>query len=567
MKALDYIDDPKPLLVMPYYALGSLDCQGSLTMDEITTVLDQALQGLQYLHLHEMDRKVVAHRDIKPANILVVHRYPLKVQLADFGLSKDSSQLISHCGTFLYAAPEVSVGAPYSTAVDIWSLAVVIAELAFGLPEEAQAGVRQSPHSRALAWCQQIVDSVNFGPSHPIKEFLATYMLKMEPRQRLSAAECLKEGIIFGILDDSMSGSGSATPTQQMSMDVTSDVQTAAEILTFLAAPVLNGPDYSRVEDLRLVGEPWMGHMGATLGPHSADTNGDLTRLGSYKRQRPRAKRSTEKSSDRGRTKRRQSNVIRTEVKITKPRSYILSDQRPQNSDESTKYRSMHSAVCVLLKDLCLGNHGSHNDNQLVSDLVGDLCEHFTQLGITELKVSPNNSRSSVDLKAFSTSHNFILASLTSSELMNSTTDLAAHLLHILRLQTPQPQSKFLLQASSSCFQGYEGLGNDDYFSQLEDPTTLISDSPVEEFAVRTVGPINMPAWTRDLSAMESRFVDHESITTSNVEGPSYVPDAAQSQTTMSKEASYGVTYPSALLDDTNCSGCSVPFASVVNLS
>ncbi len=52
-----------------------------------------------------------------------------------FGLATDAYILKTHCGTPLYAAPEIWSGVSYTVAVDIWSLGVIPFQYAYGLPK------------------------------------------------------------------------------------------------------------------------------------------------------------------------------------------------------------------------------------------------------------------------------------------------------------------------------------------------------------------------------------------------------------------------------------------------
>lgn len=70
------------------------------------------------------------HRDLKPQNLLVSSQGHLK--LADFGLAKTydfEMKLTSVVVTLWYRAPEVLLNQTYSSALDIWSAACIIAEL------------------------------------------------------------------------------------------------------------------------------------------------------------------------------------------------------------------------------------------------------------------------------------------------------------------------------------------------------------------------------------------------------------------------------------------------------
>ena len=64
----------------------------------------------------------------------------LLTQITDFGLAKyrstklDSSSMTTACGTPGYVAPEVLKNEPYSKAVDLWSLGVILYILLCGFP-------------------------------------------------------------------------------------------------------------------------------------------------------------------------------------------------------------------------------------------------------------------------------------------------------------------------------------------------------------------------------------------------------------------------------------------------
>jgi len=68
---VDSIDDGGgPVLVIEYMPLGNLtepDKLQKISLEEMRTLLRQALQALAYLH----DEKNTTHRDMKPENILV----------------------------------------------------------------------------------------------------------------------------------------------------------------------------------------------------------------------------------------------------------------------------------------------------------------------------------------------------------------------------------------------------------------------------------------------------------------------------------------------------------------
>ena len=74
------------------------------------------------------------HRDIKPQNILI--NSSGRVKLTDFGVSKELMSSVAMArtfvGSFRYMAPERLQNAPYTYTSDIWSLGIVLYELATG---------------------------------------------------------------------------------------------------------------------------------------------------------------------------------------------------------------------------------------------------------------------------------------------------------------------------------------------------------------------------------------------------------------------------------------------------
>ncbi|XP_057850984.1 shaggy-related protein kinase epsilon [Cryptomeria japonica] len=93
----------------------------------------QICRSLAYIH----GAIRICHRDIKPQNLLVdPHTHQLK--LCDFGSAKmlvKGEPNISYICSRYYRAPELIFGATeYTTAIDIWSVGCVLAELLLGLP-------------------------------------------------------------------------------------------------------------------------------------------------------------------------------------------------------------------------------------------------------------------------------------------------------------------------------------------------------------------------------------------------------------------------------------------------
>lgn len=95
----------------------------------IAVITYQIVQGLLFLHRHKY-----IHRDLKPGNILLNTLGAVK--LTDFGISKSIDNTANICATFvgtaIYMSPERAIGQDYSFSADIWSLGMVLIELATG---------------------------------------------------------------------------------------------------------------------------------------------------------------------------------------------------------------------------------------------------------------------------------------------------------------------------------------------------------------------------------------------------------------------------------------------------
>jgi len=99
-----------------------------ITMPIVKKFLHQLNSGLVYCHSHR-----ILHRDLKPQNLLIDKRNNLK--LADFGLARAFGipmRTYTHeVVTLWYRAPEVLLGSRhYSTAIDMWSVGCIFAEMA-----------------------------------------------------------------------------------------------------------------------------------------------------------------------------------------------------------------------------------------------------------------------------------------------------------------------------------------------------------------------------------------------------------------------------------------------------
>lgn len=133
---IDFIEqDTHVFIIMGYMDtdmkqfLGKLTTQ--LSMEFVKSVARKLVAGLKCVH----DNRIL-HRDIKSSNILMDSSGG--VRIADFSLSRfcssnDRGLYTQGVVSLAYRPPEILLGEPrYSAAIDVWSLGVLLVELATG---------------------------------------------------------------------------------------------------------------------------------------------------------------------------------------------------------------------------------------------------------------------------------------------------------------------------------------------------------------------------------------------------------------------------------------------------
>ncbi|KAG9316533.1 kinase-like domain-containing protein [Chiua virens] len=188
-----YLDGPRVWIAMEFAQGGSVRTLMQTSKDGVleerftVVITREVLVGLAYLH-----KSAIIHRDIKAANILITATG--KVMICDFGVSALSASTTSKRNTLMgtpnWMAPEVAQSTPvYDSKADIWSLGIMIYEMAKGAP----------PHSdlRDAIKVMQLIAKVNpprlaeGDGSKDMRDFVS-HCLRESPNDRLSADELSK---------------------------------------------------------------------------------------------------------------------------------------------------------------------------------------------------------------------------------------------------------------------------------------------------------------------------------------------------------------------------------------
>ena len=163
----------------------------------------QVLQGLEHMH-----SAGVIHRDLKPGNILVSSNCDIRI--ADLGMSRavvegdsleDRIGWSSYVASRWYRAPELLIAgrrhnfsvAPYSSAIDVWALGCIVAELWTRQP--AFAG--RTPQAQLDLINRGLESDASFEDAFGGKMYsgagreLLRHMLEMAPSRRVNAAAAL----------------------------------------------------------------------------------------------------------------------------------------------------------------------------------------------------------------------------------------------------------------------------------------------------------------------------------------------------------------------------------------
>lgn len=246
-----------------YDLLRSTEFYG-VSLNLVRKFCKQILNCLAFLARPDVN---IAHCDLKPENVLLRHPQRSAIKVVDFGASCHiSKSMFVYVQSRFYRAPEVILGLPYDTQVDVWSLGCMLVELHTGYPLFAgkdegdqiaviverlgmpphhmlQSGKKTSmffeQNSLTGAWTLKPSISSDHGMSKagskPVRTFvdfhtgvmngrrkrvsgghsdedyeiflsLIAKMLQYDPAQRIAAEDALSDPFVFGSLVSARSG-------------------------------------------------------------------------------------------------------------------------------------------------------------------------------------------------------------------------------------------------------------------------------------------------------------------------------------------------------------------------
>jgi len=128
----EVLDNEKCIKIVMDLAEGGTLCdlmrEKRIPIKKGKRIFFDVVTGVHFLHSH-----YIVHGDLKPANIIIDHNGVAK--LTDFGCSttRESIHIHAIAGTLHYMAPEIIRGFPPSSHSDVWSLGVVLYEIAYNI--------------------------------------------------------------------------------------------------------------------------------------------------------------------------------------------------------------------------------------------------------------------------------------------------------------------------------------------------------------------------------------------------------------------------------------------------
>ncbi|MFT5194581.1 MAG: serine/threonine protein kinase [Cellvibrionaceae bacterium] len=197
-----------PFIAMEYISGGTLrsllrSVRGNnrfIQIDQVLQIGIHIAEALDYAHSTN-----VVHRDVKPGNIILKQLpqpeqpsgFPFRAMLTDFGLVKVSESTLKTqtgftMGTPIYMSPEQCHGSDLDGRSDIYSLGVVLYELATGQPPFAFRSLTEALSTHMKGQMPPVA-SIKRGEIPPVLDTVLTRMLAKDPDDRFQSGQQVAE--------------------------------------------------------------------------------------------------------------------------------------------------------------------------------------------------------------------------------------------------------------------------------------------------------------------------------------------------------------------------------------
>lgn len=189
--------EERAYFITEYLSGGSLEallrmCK-FLDINNVRFYSAEMVCALQFLHGHN-----IVHRDLKPENIML--DADGHIRIIDLGLAQDgvtsSNKIRGVTGTFHYMAPEVLLRKKYGTAVDWWSLGVVVSRMAAGRSPFYNGPVLQMAFKSITSENPKFPTWIDPEAKHLIKR-----LVRQNPERRLGVSGNIREHPFFSTID------------------------------------------------------------------------------------------------------------------------------------------------------------------------------------------------------------------------------------------------------------------------------------------------------------------------------------------------------------------------------
>ena len=166
-----------------------LASNGKVDVEVWTRYAIHLLSGLSHAH-----SKKIIHQDVKPANILVTGDSAVWIDFSSATMiGKENIGYQGKASTPAYSSPERLLSQGFTTASDIFSLGIVLFELATGVHPWDFSKLRVDPRQSGIAIARIMSEKpLNYKGLNSAQKAVLQRMLVIDPRKRLDASGLLE---------------------------------------------------------------------------------------------------------------------------------------------------------------------------------------------------------------------------------------------------------------------------------------------------------------------------------------------------------------------------------------